>query len=114
LFEFLTRPFNWLLTLSAQFVLRSFGVKAQTMEEAFHSPEELLMLVEQSEEGGAIEKTDATLIEGVFEFSEKNAREVMTPRTEIDALPVDASLDDALTLVEETRRSRYPVFDESI
>ncbi|HEX7937538.1 MAG TPA: hemolysin family protein [Gemmatimonadaceae bacterium] len=113
-FEFLMRPFAVLLTRSAQLVLDGFGVKAQSMEESFHSPEELLMLVEQSEEGGAIEKTDATLIEGVFEFSEKNAREVMTPRTEIDALPVDASLDDAISLVEETRRSRYPVFDESI
>jgi len=113
-FEFIMRPFATLLTKSAQLVLRVFGMKAQSMEEAFHSPEELMMLVEQSEEGGAIEKTDATLIEGVFEFSEKNAREVMTPRTEIDSLPVDATLDDALTLVEETRRSRYPVYDESI
>jgi len=113
-FEFVMRPFAWLLTKSAQLVLGLFGVKAQLGAEALHSPEELRMLVEQSEEGGAIETTDATLIEGVFEFSEKNAREVMTPRTDVDALPVDATLDDALTLVEETHRSRYPVFDESI
>src|SRR5688572_15875688 len=84
------------------------------VEEALHSPEELRILVEQSQEGGMLESTDATLIEGVFEFSEKNAREVMTPRTEIDALEVETSLDDTLALVEETRRSRYPVFDESI
>jgi CBS domain containing-hemolysin-like protein len=113
-FEFVMRPFATLLTRSAQLVLRAFGVKAPQGEDALHSPEELRMLVEQSEEGGAIETTDATLIEGVFEFSEKNAREVMTPRTEIDALPVDATLDDAIALVEKTRRSRYPVFDESI
>jgi CBS domain containing-hemolysin-like protein len=113
-FELVTRPFNFLLTKSAQFVLRTMGVKQQSMEEAFHSPEELRMLVEQSQEGGALEQTDATLIEGVFEFSEKNAREVMTPRTDIDALAVDTSLDDTLTLVEETRRSRYPVYEETI
>ena len=114
IFEIITRPFNYLLTKSAQFVLRTMGVKQQSMEEAFHSPEELRMLVEQSQEGGALEQTDATLIEGVFEFSEKNAREVMTPRTEIDALAVDASLDETLALVEETRRSRYPVYEETI
>jgi CBS domain containing-hemolysin-like protein len=113
-FEVITRPFNMLLTKSAQFVLKTMNVKQQTMEEAFHSPEELRMLVEQSQEGGALEQTDATLIEGVFEFSEKNAREVMTPRTNIDALAVDASLDDTLALVEETRRSRYPVYEETI
>ena len=114
LFELITRPFNFLLTKSAQFVLRTMGVRPQSMEEAFHSPEELRMLVEQSQEGGAIEQTDATLIEGVFEFSEKNAREVMTPRTEIDALALDSTLDDTLALVEETRRSRYPVYEETI
>ena len=113
-FEFVMRPFTVVLNWSADLVLRAFGQPPMKMEEALHSPDELRLLVEQSGEGGAIEKTDATLIEGVFEFSEKNAREVMTPRTEIDALPVDATLDDALTLVEETRRSRYPVFDESI
>jgi CBS domain containing-hemolysin-like protein len=114
LFEVVTRPFNMLLTKSAQLVLKTMKVKQQTVEEAFHSPEELRMLVEQSQEGGALEQTDATLIEGVFEFSEKNAREVMTPRTNIDALAVDASLDETLALVEETRRSRYPVYEETI
>jgi CBS domain containing-hemolysin-like protein len=113
-FEFVTRPFNLLLTKSAQVVLRAFNVRAAQAEEAFHSPEELRMLVEQSQEGGAIEQTDATLIEGVFEFSEKNAREVMTPRTEIDALAVDATLDETLSLMEETQRSRYPVYEETI
>jgi putative hemolysin len=38
----------------------------------------------------------------------------MTPRTEIDALPVDAGLDETLALVEESGRSRYPVYEESI
>jgi putative hemolysin len=70
--------------------------------------------VEQSEEKGALEAGDADMLEGVFEFSEKNAREVMTPRTEIDALPLDASLDETLQLIEETQRSRYPVYEETI
>ena len=39
-----------------------------------------------------LESGDANMIEGVFEFSEKNAREVMTPRTEIDALSLDTTL----------------------
>ena len=113
-FEWIMRPLTWLLNNSAEFVLRVFGQKPMPVEEALHSPEELRILVEQSTEGGMLESTDATLIEGVFEFSEKNAREVMTPRTEIDALAVDTSLDETLALVEETRRSRYPVYDESI
>jgi CBS domain containing-hemolysin-like protein len=72
------------------------------------------LIVEQSQEGGAIPAQDADLIEGVFEFSEKNAREVMTPRTEVVAMPIDATLDEALAIVEENAFSRYPAYDESI
>jgi CBS domain containing-hemolysin-like protein len=61
-----------------------------------------------------LERQDAALIEGVFEFSEKNAREVMTPRTAIDALPVEATLEETVALLEETQRSRYPVYEDSI
>ncbi|MEK7400946.1 MAG: hemolysin family protein [Gemmatimonadota bacterium] len=113
-FEWMMRPFTLFLNWSAETVLRAVGQKPMNMEETLHSPDELRMLVEQSEEGGALEATPANLLSGVFEFSEKNAREVMTPRTEIDALSVDATLDETIALVEETRRSRYPVFDESI
>jgi CBS domain containing-hemolysin-like protein len=84
------------------------------MEEAVHSPDEIRMLVEQSQEGGALEEQDAALLEGVFEFSEKNAREVMTPRTDIVALPLDATLDETLTRMDEAGFSRYPVYDDSI
>lgn len=113
-FEWIMRPFTSILNHSSELVLRAFGQKPMPVEEALHSPEELRILVEQSQEGGVLESADATLIEGVFEFSEKNAREVMTPRTEIDALSVDATLDETLELVEQTERSRYPVYEESI
>lgn len=113
-FGWLTSPFTNLLSRSSQIVLRALRQKAALPEENVHSAEELRMLVEQSQEVGVIEQQDATMIEGVFEFSEKTAREVMTPRTEIDALPVDATLDDALAMMEESRRSRYPVYEDTI
>jgi CBS domain containing-hemolysin-like protein len=72
------------------------------------------MRVEQSEEGGAIEEHDAALLDAVFEFSEKNAREVMTPRTEIVAIDATATLEDIIELVSESGLSRYPVYEETI
>ena len=113
-FAWFVRPFTTVLNLSARGVLRLFGQRAQVGHDAVHSPDELRMLVEQSEEQGAIDSDDAQLIGGVFEFSEKNAREVMTPRTAIVALTVDAALDDAARTVEEAGFSRYPVFDDTI
>jgi CBS domain containing-hemolysin-like protein len=111
-FAWLVTPFTSLLNRSSQVVLRTFGLRAA--RENVHSAEELRMLVEQSEEGGALETQDANLLEGVFEFSEKNARDVMTPRTAIDALPIDATLDDIVALIAESRRSRYPVYEDTI
>jgi CBS domain containing-hemolysin-like protein len=113
-FEWIMRPFAVTLSKSSDLVLRAFGQKPQPLEESLHSPDELRILVEQSEESGVLEATDAGLLEGVFEFSEKNAREVMTPRTDIDALPLDATLEDTLALVEESGRSRYPVYEDTI
>ena len=114
LFAWVTMPVTYLLNASAELVLKMFGQRAVNAEENVHSAEELRILVEQSQEVGALERQDAALIEGVFEFSEKNAREVMTPRTAIDALPVEATLDETVTLLVETQRSRYPVYEESI
>jgi len=113
-FAWLMSPFTNLLNKSSEVVLRLFGQKAANPEENVHSPEELRMLIEQSQEGGVLQAQDADILEGVFEFSEKNAREVMTPRTDIDALPIEATLDETIALVEESGRSRYSVFEETI
>lgn len=113
-FAWLASPFTNLLNRSSEVVLRLFGQKPANPEENVHSPEELRMLIEQSQEGGVLQAQDADILEGVFEFSEKNAREVMTPRTDIDALPIEATLDETIALVEESGRSRYPVFEETI
>ena len=114
LFAWVMSPFLWVLHRSANVLLRLLGQPRAGSEETVHSPEELRLLVEQSQEGGALQSSDADLIDAVFEFSEKNAREVMTPRTEIIAFDVDAPLEEVLRIVEESQFSRYPVFEESI
>ena len=113
-FAWLMTPFIIVLNASANGVLRLFRQQPVSAEENVHSADELRILVEQSQEVGALERQDAALIEGVFEFSEKNAREVMTPRTAIDALDIETTLDEAVTTIIDTQRSRYPVYEESI
>jgi CBS domain containing-hemolysin-like protein len=113
-FAWIMTPFIALANHSARGLLRLLGQRHPLDEDAVHSPEELRLLVEQSQEGGALEQQDADLIEGVFEFSEKTAREVMTPRTEIVALPVEATLEDTMRVIAEGGFSRYPVYEDSI
>ncbi|HEY3745798.1 MAG TPA: hemolysin family protein [Gemmatimonadaceae bacterium] len=113
-FAWITKPFTYSLNKSSQVILRALGQEKAGSEDAVHSPEEIRLLVEQSQESGQMQAHDADLIDAVFEFSEKNAREVMTPRTELVALPVEATLSEVLGVVQESGLSRYPVYDESI
>ncbi|HEU5169168.1 MAG TPA: hemolysin family protein [Gemmatimonadales bacterium] len=103
-----------LLNGSANRLLRFFRIKPPTEAERLHSPEEIRMLVEQSQEAGSILQEDARLLEGVFEFSEKTAQEVMTPRTQMVALEADLTVEEAADVVARERRSRYPVYTESL
>jgi CBS domain containing-hemolysin-like protein len=97
---------NWLLSL--------LKLDPAGEHQRLHSPEEIRMLVEESQEGGSLGKGDARLLEGVFEFSEKSAQEVMTPRTQMVALERDLTVEAAADVVADARRSRYPVYGESL
>jgi CBS domain containing-hemolysin-like protein len=103
-----------LLNGAAVRLLRLIGITPPGEHDRLHSPEEIRMLVEQSTEGGSLLKADARLLEGVFEFSEKTAQEVMTPRTQMIALDAGLSVEAAADEVAQARRSRYPVYTESL
>ncbi len=115
LFSWITRPFTDLLNWSANGIVRLMGIKSTTPEhDRVHSPEEIRMLVQQSRKTGGLGAADARMLEGVFEFSEKNARDVMTPRTDMVALPAGLTLAAAADAVAAAGRSRYPVYGESL
>jgi CBS domain containing-hemolysin-like protein len=99
---------------TANRLLRMLGIDPPGEHERLHSPEEIRMLVEQSTEGGSLLQEDARLLEGVFEFSEKTAQEVMTPRTQIAALNADLPVEAAADQVASFGRSRYPVYTDSL
>jgi CBS domain containing-hemolysin-like protein len=99
---------------TANRLLRLLSIDPPGETERLHSPEEIRMLVEQSTEGGSLLQEDARLLEGVFEFSEKTAQEVMTPRTQIAALNADLTVEEAADQVAVYGRSRYPVFTDSL
>lgn len=99
---------------SANGLLRLFRVRPMSEHERVHSPEEIRMLVEQSEEGGRLGQQDARLLEGVFEFTEKTALDVMTPRTDIVALEAALTVEQAADIVAGAQRSRYPVHVDSL
>ncbi|HEY0457640.1 MAG TPA: hemolysin family protein [Pyrinomonadaceae bacterium] len=76
--------------------------------------DDIQALIEVGEAEGIIEEKDRELLETMFEFSETKTGEIMTPRTEICALPFDATVKQARDLIINEKYSRLPVYKENI
>ena len=107
-------PFIWVLNGAARRLLQLFGIPAVREGSLVHSPEELRLILMQAREHGTIGEADRAMLAGVFDFHEKKARDVMRPRTEVVALPVDATEDEVWATLRAERYSRYPVYEESL
>jgi CBS domain containing-hemolysin-like protein len=114
LFSTLAAPALWVLNGAANYLLRLVKVEPVSDLEHIHSPDELRFLVTQSAEHGRLNATDTAMLAGVFDFHEKKARDVMRPRTDIVALPIDAGADEVWEVLRAERYSRYPVYTESL
>lgn len=114
LVEAIFRPLIWLLNGSAALVLRLLGIRELRLEETSYSVGELKMLVEASEESGLMEETDRELVTAAFEFGDLTAREIMVPRTEMQAIDADSSLSELSQLASEHNRSTYPVYEADL
>jgi len=113
-FARLMTPFIWVLNGTANGLLKVFGLRPVEESARVHSPEELRMLVMQTSAHGLLDESDRSMLAGVFDFHFKKARDVMRPRTEIVAIPADASEADVWDAVRRERYSRYPIYGESL
>ena len=102
-------PAIWLLNTSANLMLRLIGVKPASEHDAAHTEEEIRILMNESAKSGIIDKEEMTLFDNVFEFSDRVAREVMLPRTDMDCMFTDMTFRENMKTVYETRHTRYPV-----
>lgn len=107
-------PVLWLLGGGVLAAARLLGVREPGFGPLVPSAEELRALMEQVSDDDRIEADEREMIRGVFEFRETVAREVMTPRTEMLAVPVDVAFDELVRLATEEGHSRIPVYEESV
>ena len=103
-------PFIRLLNGMGRAVVRMVGLKAASGHALVHSQEELKMLVTASQEAGVLEEREEQMLHRVFGFSDLTAGQVMVPRTEMAALPIDATLDETISDIVAAPHSRLPVY----
>lgn len=109
-----TSIFVKLLTASTGFVLKLFGIKDLKDENVFLSEEEFKFFITEGRDKGILEETEASLLHGIFEFSDTTVREVMVARPNVSAIDLKTPSDDVLKHIVEKGYSRYPVFEGSI
>ncbi|MEJ2187263.1 MAG: hemolysin family protein [Gemmatimonadota bacterium] len=107
-------PFIYTLNGLANLILRMLGLKPPHEAQRVHRPEEIEMLLSQSYESGLLAKEPVEMIRGIFDLSETTAGEVMTPRTEMVALPMETPLDEAAREILDAGHSRLPVYEDSL
>ena len=76
--------------------------------------EEILSIVEVGHEQGAIESEEAEFISNVFEFGEKEARDIMTPRQKIVGIGSELDMQETMEFMIQNNYSRYPVYEEDV
>lgn len=107
---FLTKPVRQIVQKLGGYLL---GLE-EGREQALVTEEEIMTLVDAGEEGGAIEEEEKAMIYSIFQLGDTLAREVMTPRIDIQALEGNTLLMGAMDTLLRTGLSRAPVFDQSI
>jgi putative hemolysin len=68
----------------------------------------------QARAHGTLDESDSAMLAGVFDFHEKRAHDVMRPRTEVVALPLEATEREVWEVLRRERYSRYPVYQATL
>lgn len=89
-----------------------FGGKDKTLADV--TEEEIISMVHEGHEQGVLQAQEVEMIHNIFEFGDKEAKDIMTPRISMIALDGELSYTDMVSFLIETGRSRYPVYLEDV
>ena len=107
-----TAPFVWLLDRTSALIFHLLGLRRESSDHV--TAEDLHMVVAEAATAGVLEENERAIISGVVRLADRPTREVMTPRTEVDWIDVDADADSIRAALLATPHSRLPVAEGSV
>jgi CBS domain containing-hemolysin-like protein len=114
-FELVLFPLVLALNGLGRLGLRILGIRRQERSsEHLYSPEELALVVTESQAGGLLREESGQILRELFEFGDLTAREVMTPRVRVAGMPVGADADTIASIVRRHPFTRYPVYTDNL
>lgn len=107
------RPLVFLVSSSVNAIAKLLGIKEEDSYQEY-TEEEIRILVDAGSEKGYIEDDQKEMINNVFDFNDLTVAEIITHRTQMDALEVNTDFKDTIKLFEESGHSRIPIYEENI
>ena len=107
-FEIALRPLVWIIQIFATAVQKILGNPSQ---ESTVSEEDIKLIISLGRQEGAVEHSEAEMLERVLEFGDRQVHEVMTPRTEIVWVETGTTLREFLTMYSGHTHTRFPVYE---
>ena len=92
--------------------LRLIGIRPASEAEQSHSPEELRMLIMESSKGGKLDASGGRMLDNIFSFYHRTAKDIMTHRMDTVLLHVGDNLEQVMRVLEESGHTRFPVYDD--
>ena len=115
-FTYLLYPLIWALNAASNFLLRASGINISHDAHGGmpHTEDELKGLLAQAVAQGTIGTGRGRLLTSAFEFHDLKARQIMTPRTQVDYLLVDQPIGDVLKIIRKSAFTRFPLCEKDI
>lgn len=107
------RPFVALLSGSTNAILRLIGIDPDDKPDVI-TEEEIRLMIDVGSEDGNIPEREADMLNKIFEFDDTTVVEIMTPRTEVEAIEERAGLEEIMELAINTGYSRLPVYERDL
>lgn len=111
--KFFLAPAVWIISALAGMLTRKLGV-GSLFSTPIVTEEDLREMVEASGASGELMEDEREMIHSIIEFTDTVAREVMTPRTDIDGCDISATAQDVARMIDETGHTRIPIYQGSI
>lgn len=107
-------PIVFLLNKISIVFLHRFEESDITHTTRLFTTSDLEYIVGESKESGLLEDSDRIFIENIIDLDERIASQIMTPRNRIQAIRLDATLNEIIDFVCSTNKTRYPVYEDSL
>lgn len=107
------RPFTFVVSITTRFLMLLMGFKGDGNENDV-TEEEIINMVNEGQEQGILQASEAEMISNIFEFGDKETQDIMTHRNDICGIDASMNIQEVIAYMLDNRNSRYPVYDENI